>query len=334
MIDFDGGRGIEIIGESSNSNRVITPFGVEYTIAESDTKPTASYQVSDYTPLDNTLTEEINISDDRVIIDSGINLDGFGTFELTTEYDEREDVIKTFEDYIGIDITTPIHNIEEPADTSNETVKGYESTPVANEMALFEECVSANDIGNTSLVDERYILSTIANDIYIIDIRRAMSRIMYDRYSSVIASGNSGGSHKMIFPVTISLQPSDMLLLEDSKSDLEAMGFSLSINSTDSSVDILGVPIDIGSADPFQMFEEIVETLRGDDSPQYSAQRREWLIRSVSRVASSQRFDSVARGDLKHIVEQLINSSNYSYTPSGKSIIIKIGVEDIKRLLN
>ncbi len=351
MIDFDGSTGIEIPVSSSNGHFlrneqesvIYDANNSDFSFTEAlygdesdETTPTESYERVE---SDNrVITETFSLDDlgsereERVVIPSAEDMFMNSDTNIYTQTIQSDnDVIATFEDYIN-DMSD-----EEPfEDDIVTTTIIEESEPTIikeEEINLFGDMSKEPAIGDATIIDGRYILTTIDNDIYIVDLSRAMSRIMYDRYSQMIEHNNSVNSHKLLFPPTIKLQPSDMLLIEDSVDDLIAMGFTIELNESLRELELIGIPVDMEDSDPYQLFEDILDSLKTDDNLGYNADKRERLISTVSKIASLRRGDKSSTQNYKQIVEQLLQCENYSYSPQGNSIIVKIGLNDIKRLL-
>ncbi len=317
MIDFDAASNIEI--------PLITPSEPSYTVIDVEVDPLYkepeergnydSFEKIDsisFTNEDRVVIPEIHASEEFII-------------DTNTQFDN---IIETFEDFME-----SAEEEETILSSSSFNEADNEEIVTRVEESLFEGISNLMSIGETTLVDDKYLLTTVDSDIYIINIKRAMSRIMYDRYSEVIDNSELQRSHKMLFPPIITLQPSDMLLIVSSKSDLESMGFALDIDEARLTVEVVGVPVDMGECDPYQLFEDIIDSLRSDDDMGYNSEKRDRLIITMSRLASTHRYGSMAKKDLKEIVEALLKSDNYSFSPTGKAIMVKIGLIDIKRLL-
>lgn len=323
MIDFDASSGIEIpiVGSSGvlmradNTNRVYNPYDESFSFTD------ALFGDSDNTQPDTgkDLDEEF----------MAIEMNSF-TSSFEREESSRS-VVVVGEHSFDSDEEDVIHNFDEFIGNEEFSVKDLDFHDDENE--LFSAQSNPLPVGETTLIDEKYILTTIGDDIYIIDIKRAMSRIMYDRYRLSIAEMTSQPSHRLIFATSIQLSVSDRLLLEDCRQDLHEMGFILEDVGQDGTIDIVGVPIDMGDEDPYQLFEEILDSMRTDDNKGYNADKRERLIVALSQIATNKRYSTTGKEEMRSIVESLRKCENFSYAPSGKPITAKIELRDIKKLL-
>lgn len=327
MIDFDGSSGIEIpivgnsgiLMRSDNTNRVYNPYDESFSFTDALYGDCDNLQPDTGKDLDEEfMAEEVSSfssSFEREERDSNVIIVGEHSFIDEEEEGEKE-IIRNFDEFI-----------------ESEGFMERDSEPVDVRSELFTVDGNPLSVGEPTLIDEKYILTTIGNDIYIIDIKRAMSRIMYERYRTSINEMTAQPSHRLIFATSIPLSVSDKLLLDNCRLDLLGMGFLIEDGELDGSIDIVGVPIDMGDSDPYQLFEEILDSMRTDDNMGYNANKRERLIMTLSQIATNKKYSSSAKEEMRFIVETLRKCENFSYSPSGKPITAKIELRDIKKLL-
>lgn len=372
MIDFDCSSGfdIPIIGDcgvltrENNTNRVYNAddeafsfttalFGKEESVTNIEADIEADIEnnedFSQYSNLGVSLLDEE--SENEVIVRSAfekeddnlslITIIDSKMFDPESEnlivsnisFGENENVIESFDDFININ-QTPIINTEE-FDFGHNTNNIDNQSFIENSepLDLFAASSCSTPIGEVTLLGDKHIVTTIGDDIFIIDTKRAMSRIMYDRYSGKVSTHSSAISQKLIFSTTISLQISDKILIDSCKKDLLNMGFTIEDSEEPNCIEILGIPIDMGDVDPNQLFEDLLDSLRADDNFGYNLDKREKLILTLSSIATNRKYSSTAKEDMRFIVETLRKCENFSYSPLGKPIIAKIGLAQIKKIL-
>lgn len=352
MIDFDGSSGIEIpiVGNSGvlmrgdNTNRIYNPYDKSFSFTdalfgdnENSNPDTGKDLDEEYMAQElsvNTMTSNLEREPSTIITSRFEREESFSNSVIVGEHSfDNEDEFSSSIDILGGDVEQEnvIMTFDSFIQNSEFVIKDLDDQ--AEESELFSDAANPQPIGEPTLLDDKYILTNIGNDVYIIDIKRAMSRIMYDRYKESIVETKNQPSHRLIFPTTISLQAADKLLIDDCRSDLLGMGFMIEGSEQESCVDIIGVPIDMGDEDPYQLFEDILDSLRTDDNFGYNKDKRERLILALSSIATNKRYNNSSKAELKTIVETLRKSDNFSYTPSGKTITARIGLKDIKKLL-
>ena len=252
------------------------------------------------------------------------------------DFGDDQNIIESFDDFININ-QTPLNLAFDDGVDGVDNVYSIDREPPHSENSepvdLFAASSCAIPIGEVTLLGTKHIVTTIGDDIFIIDTKRAMSRIMYDRYSGNVPAQSSPVSQKLIFSTTISLQASDKMLLDSCKEDLFNMGFTIQDSEQPNSIDVLGVPVDMSDADPNQLFEDLLDSLRADDNFGYNMEKREKLILTLSSIATNKKYSNTAKEDMRFIVETLRKCDNFSYSPAGKPIIAKIGLTQIKKIL-
>ena len=86
----------------------------------------------------------------------------------------------------------------------------------------------------------KYILTSARSGLMVIHVRRAMERIMYDRFLAAL-SKNSHATQTALFPVTVQVGVENMYLFEEHSESLLALGFDIAPFGVDTIV-VNGVP--------------------------------------------------------------------------------------------
>lgn len=362
MIDFDGSSGIEIpyvgnggvVIKDNNTNRIYNPNDESFSFTGALFGDSDNTQPDTGKDLDEEyLAQEVNNSItscfERTESLSEVVYVGEYSFDDDESTDNNE---KMFSSSINLQNDDEnkkeviIHSLDEFIESNSFGIKDLDDEEeeegvttdkavdkLSIESELFSVEANPQPIGETTLLDEKYIVTTIGNDIFIVDIKRAMSRIMYERYSKAISKTDAQPSHRLLFATTIPLQVSDKILIDSCKEDLFGMGFIFEDSDKPGSIDIIGVPIDMGDRDPYQLFEDILDSMRTDDNFGYNNDKRDRLIKTLSSITTNRKYSNSAKEDLRNIVETLRKCDNFSYSPSGKPITAKIGLQEIKKLL-
>lgn len=373
MIDFDSSSGLDIpiIGESgilmhsNNVNRIYDTnnesfsfttalFGnVSHTTEKGSDIDEKSFDSDIINSIENATLEDNKLygtDDETSVITSNFEKENtqihISTFSNNTlpEEEYSVDIVSSFENEITnfIDEDIPIiRSLDEFI--NSEKFSDEEDTSVNivsdNDIDIFGSIYNSLPIGEVTLIHEKYILTSIGDSVYIIDIKRAMSRIMYDRYSENISNdklieNDKSLSQKLIFPITIPLQISDKILIDSCKKDLLGMGLIIEDSEQSGSVDILGIPVDMDKSDPNQLLEDVLDALRSDDNFGYNIDKRGRLITKLSSIATNKKYNTTTKEDMRFIAESLRKCENFSYAPTGKPIIMKIDFSQIKKILN
>lgn len=360
-----------VLMRSDNVNRIYNPYDEQFSFTTAlfgeqgkssdickDVDDSESIGIDELREIENSTFEEIRHytgktsfereknGDDTLIIESQFFNGGF---DIESNFEDAEDseefVIQSIDDVLGSDIFG-VKDLDETEEIGLSSVDGSESEKTIEQPSEQPSEQSSEQpqipmlnvdlpIGEVTLIGEKYILTSIGDDIFVVDIRRAMSRILYERYhNSLSREFGTAPSIKLMFPVTLSLQVSDMYLIDNCREDLLSVGFMIESSDKPSSIDIVGIPSDMANGDPTEIFEQMLDSMRTDDNLGYNMDKREKLVLTMSTIATNKRYSLTAREDMRSVVNKLRECENFSYTPSGKPIILKIGLNDIKKLLN
>lgn len=173
-----------------------------------------------------------------------------------------------------------------------------------------------------------YAVARCAGRLMVVDLRRAKERISYDGLVGMLSSGHSV-SQQLLFPERMTFSEEEYSLLEDNHEEFIALGFEFTLQGN-GEVELSGIPSgSVGeSADNL-----LYELLREIASSGCAGERmRENMLRMLSRRNSS-RMNGCTDEQAKALLEQLFESENYSFSPSGKAIMAEITPEFIKSKL-
>ncbi len=176
----------------------------------------------------------------------------------------------------------------------------------------------------------KYIITPGRSGLMVINMSRAMERIMYDRFLNAL-SKNEHVTQTALFPVSVYVGVENMCLFEEHSQLLTALGFDIAPFGTDTIV-VNGVPE--GYSAEAGKVQTMVADLLLVLSDDYSALPEMMTANMASRFASLGSFscDSVTNpAEAQRLIDQLFACENPEYTSSGKKIVSIIPVEEIDR---
>ena len=188
-------------------------------------------------------------------------------------------------------------------------------------------------LGRCSFFANKYIVAPFDNKILFIKVLSALNRISYDRYFKMIEKKTVGAVNKLIFPVTIPLSVTHRATIDQCRSDLESLGFGFEESETDGAIDIVGIPTDYDKYNLYEVFEEILEYVSGDDIEGYNEQKREMLIHRLSSAEATRRAKLINVEDYDLIVRELFMCENFKTSPNGRPIFAELVQSNIDNLL-
>ena len=193
---------------------------------------------------------------------------------------------------------------------------------------LFEDKIAP---GKSVLVLQgKYIMTTSRSGLMVVNVNRAMERIMYDRFLEAM-SQNAHVTQTALFPVTVQVGVENMCLFEEHSQMLASLGFDIAPFGVDTIV-INGVP------EGYSAEAGKVQTMIGDLllilAEDYNALPEMMMSNMASKFA---RLGSLSADQLtnpveaQRLIDSLLACENPEYTSSGRRIVSIIPIEEIDK---
>ena len=193
---------------------------------------------------------------------------------------------------------------------------------------LFEDKLSPSR--SLMVLQGKYILTQGRSGLMVINVRRAMERIMYDRFLDAL-SRNEHVTQTALFPVTVQVGVENMCLFEEHFQMLSALGFDIAPFGTDTIV-VNGVP------EGYSAEAGKVQTMIGDLllvlSEDYNALEEMMMANMASGLAriGSYNCDAVTNPqEAQRLIDSLFACANAEYTNSGQKIVSILPIEEIEK---
>lgn len=171
-----------------------------------------------------------------------------------------------------------------------------------------------DSIGVVMPVGARYAVTTVGDQLVIVDVKRAHEAVLYDRYMAMLTSGNSV-TQQLLFPQHMTMSIDDFELLREHAEAFAALGFDLGLRD-EHTVEIMGTPADFAESLISDLIYELLDVMREGT---LSAEE----LRRCRLAAIMARADALSVGkvrgvqELAALVGSLFGCSNPSFTPSG-----------------
>ena len=233
-----------------------------------------------------------------------------------------------------------------------ETYSDYESPLVEAEQQVLPVTVPAQNAGAAAVGNAaarslafgggKYIVTTTADGVVIIDRARAKLRVTYEEFLRRMENDFSVVGQRDLFPETVELAPADHFLLMEHTSELAAMGFDLR-DMGGSTVVVYGLPVEMGTAvTPAAAVEGLLMQIK-EEGPSLRDNHRERLAAAMARSCCAALFagnnsggassSNVSAVEADALVRQLFACDEPNYTPDGRPVMTVISaVEAEKRL--
>ncbi|CCH56867.1 DNA mismatch repair protein MutL [Fibrisoma limi BUZ 3] len=183
-------------------------------------------------------------------------------------------------------------------------------------------------------VQNRYLVAPVKSGLMVIDQRGAYERILYDQFHAALTKHN-GASQQLLFPKTVTLAPVDFQLALELRDELTSLGFQFDELGANTFV-IRGVPAQTSDEREEELFANLLAQLREDTARdrhgRLKLDRSEALARSLARRSAARHVARLNVTERKALVDQLVASSNPSYTPGGDPITTVLTLDKIAGL--
>ena len=193
---------------------------------------------------------------------------------------------------------------------------------------LFEDKLAPSK--SLMVLQGKYILTPAQSGLMVINVHRAMERIMYDRFLDAM-SRNAHVTQTALFPVSVQVGVENMCLFEEHSQLLSSLGFDIAPFGTDTIV-VNGVP------EGYSAEAGKIQTMIGDLllilAEDHSALEEMMAANMAAKFArlGSLSGDSVSNpAEAQRLIEQLFACGNAEYTGNGRRIISIIPMGELDK---
>ena len=193
---------------------------------------------------------------------------------------------------------------------------------------LFEDKVAPGK--SVLLLHGKYILTTSRSGLMVINVNRAMERILYDRFLEAM-SQNAHVTQTALFPVTVQVGVENMCLFDEHSQMLSALGFDIAPFGVDTIV-VNGVP------EGYSAEAGKVQTMIGDlllilaeDHNALPEMMIANMAAKFARLGSLSADQLTNPAEAQRLIESLFACENPEYTSSGRRVVSLIPIQDIEK---
>jgi DNA mismatch repair protein MutL len=174
----------------------------------------------------------------------------------------------------------------------------------------------------------RYILTPVKSGLMLVDHRRAHERILYEQYIRSFAM-NYPVAQQTLFPETVELDHADYLLLREIITDLHAIGFDIRDFGSNTIV-IAGYPEGYHKESPREMLDEFLNHYKST-AGDIKVNVRDRIARSMAVASALPYGETLSQAVMQDLVDNLFACEDPSYSPTGKPIVVILGLEEIEK---
>ena len=174
----------------------------------------------------------------------------------------------------------------------------------------------------------RYILTPVKSGLMMIDQKRAHERILYEEYLLILES-NTRPAQKTMFPITIELSHSEMVIMKEISDRLEMVGYDISV-ITPTTISVNGHPADTEQGEIKEIIGAFIagytETMA---DPKLG--EKEKLAASLAKASAIPYGKSLSQMEMEELFDRLFACQSPNYTPSGKPVMMITPIEEIDK---
>jgi DNA mismatch repair protein MutL len=177
-------------------------------------------------------------------------------------------------------------------------------------------------------VKNRYIMCPVISGIMMIDQRRAHERVLYEKYLASLGDGPRP-AQVSLFPVETELNPGDIVIVSEIGDQLRTLGFEVQTRP-DNTVIITSHPADSRNASPLAMLETLIAEYKNTMSdPSIGA--RERVALSMAKASAIPYGMPLTHTEMEELFDMLFACSMPNYSPTGKTVMNIITLEELDR---
>lgn len=193
---------------------------------------------------------------------------------------------------------------------------------------LFEDRMAA--MPSLILIQKKYIATTVKSGMLLINIRRALERIMYERFLKAL----SGGEHvtqQALFPVQVPVGVENRLIFDEHSTLLKSLGFDIAPFGNDTIV-VNGMPEGF-QVDQNSVEEAMAEVLiaLSDNHTALPGMMESAMAEKFAKMAASEGKPIETVSAAKSLMDSLFACSNSEYTSNGRKIMTIMTIDDIEK---
>jgi len=218
----------------------------------------------------------------------------------------------------------PFSSVEEKSGSYYKPQTNYKPETNYASIMDFEKEFSVEPKFKGFIFGDKYIVSASDDGLLLINIYRAKFRLLYNRYSKMIKSGNGAGQ-SLLFPELLEFNQMENIKFQTLKQSFESVGYMFN-QFGQSAWQIVSVPSIVSSADAKMVITDLIADSSG---AQVEDILREKLLLSLAeKGATIEKIGS--QEEAAALVKSLFETEMPSHTPNGNPIYFKMDSDSIK----
>jgi DNA mismatch repair protein MutL len=165
----------------------------------------------------------------------------------------------------------------------------------------------------------------------IVDQQAAHERVLFEKLVKKIEN-KKAHSQQLLFPLTVNLSAPDAELVGELLDEFISIGFQIEHFGGNSFI-IQGVPADLHAEEVQQLFESVLETYKYNQLG-LKIDKQQNLLRAIARNMAIKPGKVMLAEEMQSLIDDLFACQVPNISPSGKNIILMIGLDEIEKRFN
>ena len=181
-------------------------------------------------------------------------------------------------------------------------------------------------------IQKKYILAFALGKIFVIDIKRAHYRLLYDRFALSTKSNEPIPCQKTLMPIRIDVSADESETLRDLLEPLQELGFDIEDFGQNSFV-VNGIPSDIDIQDVENIIIKFVNTVESN-AKSIAQSKQDLIAQNMAKAAALSRNKEMSAEEMKQFVALLLENESFSITPEGHIVTVILELDDLLKKFN
>ncbi|MCQ2959769.1 MAG: DNA mismatch repair endonuclease MutL [Bacteroidales bacterium] len=247
----------------------------------------------------------------------------------TIRYNPSYNPFKATESVSYPNTQSNIRNWEKLFDDFQTNKKAEEQLDFAEDFGENESSESLPLVSYCTQFLKKYILAFVNEKIYVIDIKRAHYRLLYDSFFKDLSQIPT---QKTLLPVRIDVTDNEAETLMTILPQLQEIGFDIE-NFGQNSFVVNGAPSDVNMNEIQQIIMDFISSFE-DENKNVKDSIQEKVVSKLAKSASLFRNPNMTKEEMHSFVLQVISNKSFSITPEGQIVTIIVEPEDLIKKFN
>ena len=191
-----------------------------------------------------------------------------------------------------------------------------------------QQQINEPERGRPVQIRNKYLVTAIKSGLLLIHQARALERIRYEELLQSDHRPESAGQKKL-FPVQFDLNPADLAVLQEIRSELTQLGFEIE-EFGGQTVILHAIPGILVDQDAKSLIENILNHYK-DETLDLETDLRERMIRSIANASSRITGKVLGQEEMQNLIDRLFACESPEKTPGGKKVLTILQSDEIEK---